>query len=583
VKTKLLLLVAVVVLVYQPVWNGGLLWDDDHHVTRAELQPLNGLWRIWTELGATQQYYPLAHSAFWLEHRVFDDEPSGYHFVNIGLHALSACLLALVLRRAGVRGGIVAAFVFAVHPVNVESVAWISELKNALSTALYLGSALMYLRFDETRRRGPYAAALALFALALASKTVTATLPASLLIVLWWRRGRIAWERDVVPLLSFVAAGLAAGLLTSWVERTFIGAQGAEFHFTWPERLVVAGRALWFYLGSLVWPSNLTFVYPPVRLDQPSRYLYPAAFAVLIAAGWWLRGRTRAPLAAMLLFTVALSPALGFVDVFPFRYSLVADHFQYLATIPFAAAVGAAAAELPVRAAVPALALCVPLAIVAHLHAREFESAETLYRATLARNPDAWMAHGNLATLLMARGETREAREHFLAALRVHPDAPETQMNAGRLLVGEGALDEGIGHLRAALRMNPGLPDARSNLGVALLRQNKPLEALAEFEAAVRVDPGHREALANLVALHQRLGVEDAEAGRLPEAIAHFEAAVRHAPHDSGYRYNLGTAYLASGRPKDAVMQLQEALRLDPALAPARQNLVEAQRQASKQ
>ncbi|HMD35681.1 MAG TPA: tetratricopeptide repeat protein [Vicinamibacterales bacterium] len=582
-KTKLLLLVAVVALVYQPVWHGGLLWDDDHHVTRAELQPVNGLWRIWTELGATQQYYPLAHSAFWLEHGVFGDEPSGYHVVNIGLHALSAYLLALVLRRAGVRGGVVAAFVFAVHPVNVESVAWISELKNTLSTALYLGAAIAYLRFDETRRRGPYVAALALFVLALATKTVTATLPASLLIVLWWRRGRIAWRRDVVPLLSFFAAGLAAGLLTAWVERTFVGAQGAEFHLTGPQRLVLAGRAVWFYLATLVWPSNLTFVYPRLSLDQPSRYLYPAAFATLVAVGWWLRTRTRAPLAVMLLFAVALSPALGFVDVFPFRYSFVADHFQYLATIPFAAVVGAATAGLPVPAAVAALVLCTPLAIVAHLHAREFESAETLYRATLARNPDAWMAHGNLATLLMARGETREAREHFLEALRVHPDAPETQMNAGRLLVGEGALDEGIEHLRAALRMNPGLPDARTNLGVALLRQNKPLAALAEFEAAVRIDPGHREAIANLVALDQRLGVEDAQAGRLPEAIAHFEAAVHYAPQDSGYRYDLGTAYLASGRPKDAVIQLQEAVRLDPRLAPARQNLVEAQRQAAKQ
>jgi hypothetical protein len=195
-------------------------------------------------------------------------------------------------------------------------VAWISELKNTLSTVLYLASALTYLRFDETRRRGVYAASLALFLLALASKTVTATLPASLLIVLWWRRGRIEW-RDVVPLVPFVAAGLAAGLLTAWVERTFIGAQGAEFHLTLPERFIVAGRAVWFYAETLVWPSSLTFVYPRWILDSRLQYLYPAAFAALVAAGWAVRGRTRAPFAVALLFAAALLPALGIVDVFP--------------------------------------------------------------------------------------------------------------------------------------------------------------------------------------------------------------------------------------------------------------------------
>src|SRR5205085_6276757 len=179
----LTLLLVVVAIVYQPAWHGGLLWDDDHHVTRTALQSFDGLRRIWTELGATQQYYPVAHSAFWLEHRVFGDDLFGYHLVNVALHALSALLIALVLRRAGVRGAAVAAFVFAVHPVNVESVAWISELKNTLSTVFYLAAAFAYLRFDRTRRPGVYAAALAFFGLALATKTVTATLPAALLVV----------------------------------------------------------------------------------------------------------------------------------------------------------------------------------------------------------------------------------------------------------------------------------------------------------------------------------------------------------------------------------------------------------------
>src|SRR5207248_7296885 len=176
---------------------------------------------IWTEPGATQQYYPVAHSAFWIEHRLWGDAVLGYHLVNIALHATSAFLLLLVLRSIGVPGAGVAAVIFALHPVNVESVAWISELKNTLSTMFYLAAALVYLRFDQSRGGGArstraYVTAFVLFILAVASKTVTATLPGALLIVFWWRRRRLEWRRDVAPLVPFFVVGLAAGLVTAW-------------------------------------------------------------------------------------------------------------------------------------------------------------------------------------------------------------------------------------------------------------------------------------------------------------------------------------------------------------------------------
>ncbi len=585
-------LMAVVALVYQPVWLGGLLWDDDHHVTRLALQSLHGLWRIWTEPGAAQQYYPVAHSAFWLQHRLWGDEVLGYHLVNVGLHAISAFLLALILRRLRVPGAIVAAAIFALHPVNVESVAWISELKNTLSTVCYLGAALLYLRFAETRRGSAYAGALLLFVLALWSKSVTATLPAALLIVCWWQRGRNGWRRDVVPLLPLFAIGLAAGLFTAWVERHYIGAQGAEFHLTLIERGLLAGRAVWFYLGSLVWPAGLVFVYPRWQISQGVwwQYLFPVAAALVLLAFWMVRERSRAPLAAFLLFGVALAPALGFVDVFPFRYSFVADHFQYLATIPFAACAGAAAVLLlrrtrfdsPASGIVAAILIGAPLALAANRHAADFVSAETLYRATLARNPDAWMAHNNLATILMAVGRAGEAREQFMESLRLDPEVLETQLNVGRLLIDEGALPEAVEHLREAIRLGPGRADAHSNLGVALLRQGNTTGAVAEFEEALSRDPALAQAHTNLVAVHQQLGVAEAQAGRLPQAIRHFEAAVREAPQDAAIRYNLGTAYLASGRPREAVVQLREALRLNPALTAARDNLAAAQQQGAR-
>src|SRR5262245_30178874 len=269
-------LVVLVFAAYLPAWRGGLLWDDDHHLTSAGLRSLSGLVRIWTELGATQQYYPVVHSVFWLEHRLWGDATLGYHLTSIGLHATSALLLVALLRRVGVPGAWLGGALFALHPVQAESVAWITELKNTLSGVFYLSAALAYLGFEERRTRGRYAAALALFGLAVLSKSVTATLPVSLLGLAWWPRGRIG-ELDVRPLAPFAVLGAIGGLLTAWVERTIIGAEGSAFHLSLVERCLVAGRAIWFYLASLAWPSRLVFSYPRWTIDGSVwwQYLYP--------------------------------------------------------------------------------------------------------------------------------------------------------------------------------------------------------------------------------------------------------------------------------------------------------------------
>ena len=238
------LMLCATLVAYLPALRGGLLWDDNMHVTQAELRSLQGLWRIWFDLGATQQYYPLLHSAFWLEHRIWGDAVLGYHLTNVALHAASACLVVMIVRRLSLPGAWLAGFVFALHPVCVEAVAWISEQKSTLSGAFYLAAALTYLCFDRTRRKSQYFLALGLFVLALMSKTVTATLPAAMLVVFWWQRGRLAWRRDVLPLVPWFAVGVSAGLFTAWVERSpqFIGAQGPDYALTLPQRFLLAGR-----------------------------------------------------------------------------------------------------------------------------------------------------------------------------------------------------------------------------------------------------------------------------------------------------------------------------------------------------
>ena len=223
-----------------------MLWDDDAHLTPVALRPVAGLWRIWFDLGATQQYYPVVHSAFWLMHRLWGDGTTGYHLVTILLHATSAYLVVVALTRLAVPGALLAGFAFALHPVHVESVAWMTELKNTLSTVFYLAAALSYLRFDERRAARDWYRAAAFFLLALCSKTVTATLPVALAIIIWWTRGAITWRRDLRPLVPFLLAGVAGGALTAWVEYTLIGAQGAAYELGVFDRVLLAGRAVWF-------------------------------------------------------------------------------------------------------------------------------------------------------------------------------------------------------------------------------------------------------------------------------------------------------------------------------------------------
>ncbi len=565
------LILAAVLFCYLPALGGGFIWDDDAHVTKAGLRSLHGLWRIWFEPGATQQYYPVLHSAFWIEHRLWGESALGYHLANAAFHAAAAWLLVLALRRLAFPAPVLAGLLFALHPVCVESVAWISEQKNTLSAVFYLGAALAYLRFDETRRRSAYACALALFVLALLTKTVAATLPAALLVVFWWRRGRLGWRRDTAPLLPWLFAGAACGLFTAWAERKLIGAEGADFALTALQRALLAGRAVVFYASKVVWPANLTFIYPRWTIDprDAGAYLYPIAVLALLGALALLARRRRGPVAGLLFFAGTLFPAVGFVNVYPFLFSFVADHFQYLASIgiivPAAWCLDRAASGIPAGARARAcLLLAAPAALgaLSWRQCRIYRDADTLYRATLARNPSAWLAHNNLAVLL-GRDPHRqqEAVSEYEAALRLKPDHWAAHNNlGGALLRMPGRSADAVAEFEAAIRLNPGFADAHNNLGVALGRIAGRLpEAIWHVREALRIQPDNDLAhfnLGNLLML---------QPGSSGEAIAQYEAALRLAPDNPEYHLNLANALaLAPGRLVDAAAEYREALRLRP-------------------
>ncbi len=557
-------------IAYWPALQGTLLWDDNAHITSASLQSLHGLWRIWFELGATQQYYPLLHSAFWVEHRLWGDAVLGYHLANLFEHCLSACLVVAIVRLLKLRGAWLAGFVFALHPVCVEAVAWMSEQKSTLSGVFYLAAALTYLHFDRSRKRSFYFAALGLFVLALLSKSVTATLPAALLVVFWWERGKIDWKRDALPLGPWFAIGASSGLFTAWVEKTYIGAQGAGYELTLAQHILLAGRIPCFYAGKILWPADLMFSYPRWDMDPQVwwQWLFPF-FVIAVAIGLIVYARkSRGPLASFLYFLGTLFPVLGFMRVFPFKFSYVADHFQYLASlgiiVPLARLIATgvdrfASSEWALPGTGGLLAL--GLGILTWHQSGLYTDAETLYRATLQRNPGSWMTHNNLAGVLAQMpNRVPEAIDEYRAALQLKPDYAIAHDSLGGLLMQEGQLPEATEEFQAALRAQPDFALAHNNLGIVLAQTPGRLQdAIAEFEATIRIDPKYAKAHMNLGNTYSQLP------GRLADAIAEYQTAIRLDPDYGQTHINLGIALMQiPGKLPDAIAEFETALRLQP-------------------
>ena len=618
-----LLLVLATLMAYQPAWRGQRLWDDEAHLTQPELRSLNGLAHIWTDIGATQQYYPLSFTAFWVQHRFSGDSTLGYHLTNVLLHCFSALLFLTILRRLEVPGAWLAAAIFALHPVHVESVAWMSQLKNTLSGVLYLSSVLAYLGFDRTRKKGLYALALGLFVLALLSKTATVTLPAALLVVFWWKRGRLSWKQDALPLVPFFVAGLAAGLVTVLLERSLYGARGAEFGFPFIERCLIAGHAIWFHLGKLLWPADLLFIYPRWQISQAAwpQYLYLAAVLALLAGLWRLRHRSRAPLAALLLFIGALFPTLGFFNVCTFRYTFVNDHHQYLASLGIIALVaagitaafgGVQSPKSKVQSPQPPSpwpsphpmgrgrsllratccgALVLALGVLAWRQARIYVDLQTLWGITAARNPLCYLAHTNLGSLLFQQGRMDEAIAQYQKALNIAPDYSEAHNDLGLALFQKGQVGEAIAHYEQALKTSPSNTEAHVNLGNALVQQGRLDEAVAHYLTALAIQPRNGKIYSNIgnalfqqgkldeaidclhrglailptfADAHDLLGTILFQKGQVDEAISHFQQAVQYQPDLTGVHKNLATALVQKGQVDEAVAQLFAELRASP-------------------
>jgi tetratricopeptide (TPR) repeat protein len=597
-----LLLLVITFLAYLPALHGGFIWDDDAHLTAnpCVIGPL-GLKELWTTRAA--RICPLVQTTFWLEYHLWGLRPLPYHLVNILVYALSGVALWRVLRALQVPGAWLGAALWALHPVQVESAAWVTEMKNTQSGLFYLLAVLFFVRWRRSPQAGWasekfYVLALVCGALAMASKSSTVILPLVLGLCAWWVAGRWRWS-DVWRLAPFLAVSAATGALSVWTQKGE-GATGADYVRSLSERVVTAGDVVWFYLGKLLWPHPLIFIYPRWQIDAALAvsWLPVLGAGALLFLFWWNRaGWGRPFLFAFGYFVVCLLPVLGILNHYFLRYSFVGDHFQYLASMGALAAAGAGIwraldfFSVPLLKPLVSAALLGVLGMLTWCYAPVFHDSETLWRDTLRKNPACWMAHNNLGTVLMAQKKTAEAAVHFRACLRLNPrevnamdnlgdvfaregraanamdyyhralqiDPRKTQAfdGIGDVLVGQGRSDEAMGYYRRTLQINPRDLNALSSLGKALAASGKLAEAAVDLQRAVIVSPNSPENRCNLGNV---LALQD----KYPEAIQQYQEALRLKPDYSHAQNNLASAFEALGRLDDALAQYQAALRSDP-------------------
>jgi protein O-mannosyl-transferase len=573
-------LAAVTIFAYRPAWHGGFLWDDDAYIINNELLTAPDGWqRIWFSLDSPSQYFPFTYSTFRIEHALWGLNTTGYHWVNLLLHVGNALLVWAVLARLRVPGSWLAAAIFALHPVQVESVAWITERKNVLMGFFFLLTLLAWVAFVDDRTRRPrifYCLALIFYVLALSAKATACTLPAALFLILWLRKKPITMQR-LIQVVPFVILGIGMGLLAVWWERYHQGTNRGVFPFLSPiERILVASRAVWFYLSKIFWPSNLTFIYPRWNISPRDLLDYIpllVGIAACVAIYFLRRYIGRSVEVAAGFFVATLSPVLGFIMLFTFRYTFVADHYQYLACIGPIALASAGIVTLSdkftqYRAVIVGAALLIvaSLGALTWRQAATYADIETLWRTTLARNPECWMAHTNIGIVFLQQGKIDDAIAHYRLALQMQADSWDAEYNLGTALVAKGQVDEAILHCERAVGMRPTDPDAQVSLGNALFAKGRIDEAIAHYQKAITAQPDHFLA-------RYSLGHALLEKGELDSAIQVCRSALLLRPSDVDCHTTLAIALEEKGNPAEAIQHYNKALELAPKSIPTLTNL----------
>ena len=563
------LVVLVCLVAYVPAIRSGFVWDDDAMLTENIVLKEHGLYRSW--FSADQpNYWPMTWTSYRLEHKFWKLNPAGYHITNILIHTACALLIWRILVQLNVPAAFAAALIFAVHPVNVESVAWIAQRKTVLAMLFFLLSLFYYLRFDQTGKRVFYVLSVTLFILAMLSKGSVVGLPVVILLCIWWLHKAIA-RQDILRSIPFFVISAVMSIVEIWFQYNRAIAADVVRSDSFLSRLAGAGWAVWFYLYKAILPVHLTFIYPRWKIDPTNwvSYVPGLLLVILLALAWrYRRSWGRPVFFALSFYIVMLLPVLGFFNIYFMRYSLVADHYQYVSIISvICLAVGVVYRYLGLG--VLRVAAAFALMIFGGTSWQQcyvYKDIETLWRDTIAKNPNSWMAHYNLGVILEEQNKPDEAISHYNRSLQLNPQYPKTYNNLGVALKAMGRLDDAVTYYRKAVELKPDYFEAHNNLAIALKLQGRLDEAISHYRQALIIKPDYVDA-------HYNLGIALKSKGRLDEAIDHYRLALRIRPDYANAHNNLATALLAQGKLDEAINHYRLAIQFRPNFIEALYNL----------
>jgi protein O-mannosyl-transferase len=541
------LIVLAVLLVYLPALSGGFIWDDEQLVANNHLlKSPHGLYGLWCTT-EPPDFWPLSYTSFWMERRLWGMNSTGYHVSNLALHIVESLLIWIILRKLSIPGAFLAALIFAVHPVNVESVAWIAQRKNTMAMLFFLLSILWYLKagmptasvgmaparsHGGPREQGKtfssfilhpssfhfwYWLSLLAFVLAMLGKGSAAVLPVLLLAIVWWLRPLT--RRDLAQSVPFflIAAALTG---VNMYFQAYVANIGVIRTADFTQRLLGAGAVVWFYLYKALLPINLVLIYPQWHIET-AYWLWwlplLAAFALTAVLWRYRKGWARPVLFAWVFFCLALAPVMGFTDVGFMRISLVSDHYLHIALIGVIALAAALSSVWRRRArgaahaaavATVVLGVCA-LAFLAFRQSRLYRDPVTMYRAILDKNPQCWVACDNLGEKLLDSGQTQEAIILLNQALRIKPDFDDAHRNLGNALVKMRQLPEAIDHFKQAIRFGSDKAQAYNDYGSALVKAGRPQQAIEQYNKALRIEPNYINVYHNLALLYAGMRQSD--------------------------------------------------------------------------
>ena len=571
------LLILMVFLAYLPALRNGYVWDDESVTNNQSLRTVSGLRDIWTNPHsypeAEIRYWPMLYTSYWVEYHLWGIHPFGNHLVNVLLHALNTLSVFIILRRLSAPGAFLASAIFALHPVHVEAVAWVIERKGVLSSLFFLSSFLCYLTHEKHKRTGLYILSVFLFILSLLTKTNVIALPAVILLYIWWSKKHLS-RQDLTRVIPYIGAAILVMAIP-----IFLGHKQEIITFPVPffGRIIIAGRAIWFYAAKLLIPVQLMTIYPRwnINIHQLWQYGYGiAVFLLLITLGYFRRRIGRESLMLVLYFILMLSPTLGII---PFAYmdnSFVADRYQYLPSIGLITLFSAFLVQLKERlglskSLLPKAGMAVLLLVLGILTWRQtglYRDTETLFRDTLQKNPNAWAVNITLGLSFANKGLYEEAIPYYRKALEIYPEDVKTQTDLGVALVQTGKLEEAMEHYLNVIKIKPEIPVYHYDLGIVYQRQGKLEEVITQFKETLRLDP-------KFPLVNSYLGDIYFQQGKLEEAIFYFSKGLQINPDSAGVHSNLAFALVLQGKLEEGIRQYEEALRLNPNLAEAHQGL----------